>query len=182
MHDMQREGCVWGGVRALGPPPRRGGSKGGATAPPRGAVGAEPQAKNAKLPIKHAFSHRKRGLRAGWESHPKMYVGKARPWSEVEVRGLEVNLGATKRTCAQPFSWLTWLQLDHKQDLGVPLDPNTSQSVIHEWNVTNDWGHPLGSSSIGSGPAAPTERNVERTQASCSKGRHRLQDRHYSKS
>ena len=44
--------------------------------------------------------------------------------------------------------------------MGVPLDPNTSQSVIHEWNVTNDWGHPLGSPSIGSGPA-PTIINED---------------------
>jgi len=100
--------CGWGGQGAWAPP-TPGGFEGGATAPPRGAVGAEPQAKNAKLPIKHAFSHRKRGLRAGWESHPKMYVGKARPWSEVEVRGLEVNLGATKRTCAQPARSLSFV-------------------------------------------------------------------------
>jgi hypothetical protein len=36
-------------------PPHAGGVRRGATAPPRGAVGAEPQAKNAKLPIKHAL-------------------------------------------------------------------------------------------------------------------------------
>jgi hypothetical protein len=38
--------------------------------------------------------------------------------------------------------------------LGCTLDPNTSQSVMHEWNVTNEWGHPLGSSSIGDGPGS----------------------------
>jgi len=68
--NVQREGGVGGRSGRLGP-------------------------KNANLPIKHAFSHQKRGLRAGWESNPKVYVGKARPWSEVEVRGLEVKLGAT---------------------------------------------------------------------------------------
>jgi len=69
-----------------------GGFEGGATAPPRGALGAEPQAKIANLPIKHAFSHQKRGLRTGWKGNPGRDLGPR--W-----RSEDWDTGATKRTC-----------------------------------------------------------------------------------
>ena len=95
MHEMQRE-CVCGGVvRALAPPPpHAGGVRRGATAPPRGALGAEPQAKNANLPIKPAFSHQKGAFgRAGkvtkkcmWERRDLGQRWRSEDWKSIWER------------------------------------------------------------------------------------------------
>jgi hypothetical protein len=60
MTSARPEGAGAGAARKRGA--QMGGFEGGATAPPRGALGAEPQEKNAILPIKNSFSHGKGGI------------------------------------------------------------------------------------------------------------------------